>query len=245
MNIIEVKNLVTNYNNIIIHDNISFSVKWGEIFGILGSSGSGKSTLIQTLITLKRPKSGQIKVLGSDLATLDRIERQKLLNQCGILFQFGALINSLTVVENIGLMLEEYSSLPKPIINEIAKIWALRVGLNERAFNLFPHQLSGGMRKRAALARAMALNPKILFLDEPTSGLDPLSSAKFDELILELKQCYDFSVIIITHDLETIKNIAHRFIVLKNGTIEFDGNLDLYIKKFGLQSRKERQWSDA
>lgn len=239
MNVIEVRDLITAYGDTVIHDGISFCVRTGEIFGILGSSGSGKSTLISTLFMLKKPNSGTIKILGHDISKISSKTREQILNRCGILFQFGALFNSLTVLENVGIMLEEYSHLPKNVIREICEIWLLRVGLEARSFSLYPHEISGGMRKRVALARALVLNPTIMFLDEPTSGLDPESSANFDKLMLDLKTVYDFSVVIITHDFKTIENMADRFIMLKRGKIVFDGDFALYNQRRVLGSERD------
>ncbi|RDU71600.1 ABC transporter ATP-binding protein [Helicobacter anseris] len=253
--IIEVKNLVSAYGNTIIHKSISFEVFRGENFAILGGSGSGKSTLLSNMIMLNKPVSGEIKIFGEDICKLTLLERNRILNRCGVLFQFGALFSSLNVLENVGIMLEEYSNYPKSVITEISKMWLDRVGLDKRAFELYPYELSGGMKKRVGLARAMILNPEILFLDEPTSGLDPLSAGKFDDLILELKETNPFSVVIVTHDLDTIKDMVDRFILLRNGEIEFKGTLkefSSYAKTNGISkdnlfnsTRGERFWKDA
>ena len=218
-NLIEVRHLTTAYEDNIIHDDISFDVRKNEVFGILGGSGSGKSTLLNNLIMLQTPKSGSIKIFGSDVGYLSLLERNAIAKRCGVLFQFGALFSNLTVLENVGLMLEEYSSYPKSVIVEISKMWLERVGLSKKAYNLHPYELSGGMKKRVGLARAMVLDPEILFLDEPTSGLDPLSAGKFDDLILEIKESNGFSVVLITHDLDTIHDIVDRFILLKGAKI--------------------------
>ena len=255
MPIIKVDHLTTAYGSKIIHQDISFEVKEGEIFGILGGSGSGKSTLLNNLIMLQKPKSGRIEIFGQDIMQLNLEQKKLLSKQCGILFQFGALFSSLTVLENVGILLEEYSHYPKNIIEEISKIWLDRVGLDKKVYYLYPYELSGGMKKRVALARAMVLSPKILFLDEPTSGLDPLSAEKFDNLIAELKETNHFSVVLITHDLDTIKNITDRFILLKDHKIDFDGNLKEFArltKEVGISkdnlfncSRGEKFWKDA
>ncbi len=253
--VIEVNHLKTAYGNRIIHDGISFEVYKGESFAILGGSGSGKSTLLSNMIMLNTPIEGEIKIFGENICGLDILERNKILNRCGVLFQFGALFSSLNVLENVGIMLEEYSNYPKDVIVEVSKMWLDRVGLDKRAFNLFPYELSGGMKKRVGLARAMVLNPEILFLDEPTSGLDPLSAGNFDDLILELKETNPFSVVIVTHDLDTIKDMVDRFILLKNGRIDFKGDLKSFAqeaRKNGISkdnlfnsTRGERFWKDA
>ncbi len=254
-NLIEVRHLVTAYGANIIHNDISFDVRKNEVFGILGGSGSGKSTLLNNLIMLQTPKSGSIKIFGSDVGRLSLLERNAIAKRCGVLFQFGALFSNLTVLENVGLMLEEYSCYPKSVITEISKMWLERVGLSKKAYNLHPYELSGGMKKRVGLARAMVLDPEILFLDEPTSGLDPLSAGKFDDLILEIKESNGFSVVLITHDLDTIHDIVDRFILLKGAKIEFQGSLkefSAHSNKKGIDrdnlfncTRGERFWKDA
>ncbi|MCE3037056.1 ATP-binding cassette domain-containing protein [Helicobacter sp. faydin-H20] len=253
--VIEVNNLTTAYGDTIIHDNISFKIYEYETFAILGGSGSGKSTLLSALIMLNEPKSGEIKIFDQNIHQMNLLERTRLIQRCGVLFQFGALFSSLSVLENVGVMLEEYSNYPPKIITEISKMWLDRVGLGPKAYNLYPYELSGGMKKRVGLARAMVLNPEILFLDEPTSGLDPLSAERFDNLIAELKDSNPFSVVIITHDLDTIKNITDRFILLKEGKIGFEGNLQEFsyfartnkLDKDNLFNsiRGEKFWKDA
>lgn len=252
MNIISVKNLVTSYGDRVVHNNISFDIKRGEIFGILGGSGAGKSTLLSSMILLNRPLSGQIIVnLDSSLDIWKLKNKKDYLNRCGVLFQFGALFSSLSVLENIMVPLEENSAYPKEAIQEAAKVLISRVGLDSSSFNLYPHELSGGMKKRVGLARALALNPEILFLDEPTSGLDPLSAQKFDELILELKRDFNMTIVMVTHDLDSIKVAANRFLMLKNGKIEFLGSMDdlasanLSSDNLFYSSRGIRLWKDA
>ncbi|WP_257842575.1 ATP-binding cassette domain-containing protein [Helicobacter sp. 13S00477-4] len=224
--IIEVKNLYNAYGSEVVHNGINFHINQGEIFAILGGSGSGKSTLLRSMILLNRPKSGEIKIFSQDIWKLKDKERSSVLNRCGVLFQFGALYSSLNVLENVGIMLEEYSIYPKKTIEEISKMWLDMVGLSRKVYRLYPYELSGGMKKRVGLARAMALCPEILFLDEPTSGLDPMSADKFDTLILGLKEMLDLTVVMITHDLDSIRDITDRFILLKDGEIDFEGDLD-------------------
>ncbi len=222
--IIQVQNLYTAYGDHIVHNNISFDIYQGEIFGILGGSGSGKSTLLRTMILLNRPKSGTIKIFGEDIW---RTKNPKdILTRCGVLFQFGALFSSLNVLENVGILLEEYSDYPQSSITEVAKYLIARVGLTERSYYLYPHELSGGMKKRVGLARALALNPEVLFLDEPSSGLDPASAQQLDELICQLQADMNMTIVMITHDLDSIRDTTNRFLMLKNGTIEFLGSLD-------------------
>lgn len=249
--IIQVRDLCTAYGDTLIHDNISFDIYQGEIFGILGGSGSGKSTLLRTMILLNRPKSGSVKIFGKDIWQLQ--DRHDLLTRCGVLFQFGALFSSLNVLENVGVLLEEYSNYPKSSITEVAKYLIERVGLTPSAYELYPHELSGGMKKRVGLARALALNPEVLFLDEPSSGLDPASAQKLDELICELQADMNMTIVMITHDLDSIRDATNRFLMLKNGKIEFLGNLkelkeqisNLSNDNLFFSKRGERLWKDA
>lgn len=252
--VVKVKNLYNAYGNNIIHSGINFEVYSGEIFGILGSSGSGKSTLLASMLFLQRPQSGDIEIFGENIWKLHEYNLRKILNRCGVLFQFGALYSSLSVLENVGVGLEEYSQYPKKSIVEVSKMWLEMVGLDVKTWGLYPYELSGGMKKRVGLARAMALSPEILFLDEPTSGLDPLSAGKFDELILKLREIIGLTIIMITHDLDSIQDSADRFILLKNSRIGFEGDLKKFIhqvKEEGLyeddlfnSKRGERFWKD-
>lgn len=249
--IIEVKNLYTSYGNRLIHDNISFSIYQNEIFGILGGSGSGKSTLLKTMVLLQPPQSGEIKIFDKDIWKLKNPTH--FLNHCGVLFQFGALYSSLTVIENVGILLEEYSDYPKSTIKEIAKSLIAKVGLEPNAYHLYPYELSGGMKKRVGLARALALNPQILFLDEPTSGLDPASAQKLDELICKLQDELQMTIVMVSHDLDSVRDTANRFLMLKNGKIEFLGTLHelkesistLSSDNLFFSNRGERLWKDA
>lgn len=236
---IEVKNLSTTFGHNKVHENISLSIKKGEIYGILGGSGSGKTTLLRQIIMLDAIQSGDISIFDMDIKHLKRKERDYIKKNWGVLFQFGALFSSLNVVENIGIMLKENSNLPKEIIEDIAYTKLQMVGLSPKVGTLYPEELSGGMKKRVALARSLALDPKVLFLDEPTSGLDPASAKGFDKLIVELRDMLDLTVVVITHDLNTIKNVLDRFSILGDGKIILTGtyedalNLDNdTIKKF-------------
>lgn len=249
-NIIEVQNLYTKYKDRFIQENVSFAVKKAEIFGILGGSGSGKSTLLSTLIYLKRPEKGIVKIFGEDIWR-DSSSRDEILRRCGVLFQFGALYSSLNVLDNIGIMLEEYSHYPKNIINEIAKYYINIVGLPQYVKEMFPYELSGGMKKRVGLARALVYNPEILFLDEPTSGLDPKSAENFDKLIVRLRDEFKLTIIMVTHDLDSIKDATDRFILLEEGKIIFEGSLenfknsDVSHKETLLKSKRgERLWRE-
>jgi len=223
---IEVRNLVTKFGANVVHDNISFSIYEGEIFGLLGSSGAGKSTVLRQMIMLSHPTSGTISILGKPLNHLREKEIEKLRINTGVLFQFGALFSSLTVLENVGAALKEYTSLPYEIIEEVSHAKLKMVGLPPHAAYLYPSELSGGMKKRAGLARALAMDPKLLFLDEPTSGLDPASARAFDRLIIELKHMLNLTVVMVTHDLESIEYALDRFIILHDKHILLKGTMD-------------------
>jgi len=222
MNIIEVNNLSTHFGNNTIHQNLNFNIKKNEIFGILGGSGSGKTTLIRQMVMLQDIQRGSIKILNQDVSALKLKNSQEFKTNFAYLFQFGALYSFLNVIENISVMLKEYTSLPDDLIQTIAYTNLNMVGLPLSCAKLYPSQLSGGMKKRVALARALAMQPKILFLDEPTSGLDPSSTQNFNELIVQLQQMLNLTVVIVTHDLNTIQNVLSRFVLL-NKTIAFEG----------------------
>ena len=238
MEIIKVTNLSTIFGENIVHKDISFSINEKEIFGILGGSGSGKTTLVKQMVMLDPIQKGKIEILGKDISTLNLKESQDLKQQFSYLFQFGALFSFLNVIENISVMLKEYTDLPADLIEKIAYTNLEIVGLPKSCALLYPSQLSGGMKKRVALARSLAMQPKILFLDEPTSGLDPASTQKINELIVQLRDMLNITIVVITHDLETIKTVLDRFIILKQKII-FDGNItqalnsqDEFIKDF-------------
>lgn len=223
MKIVEVNNLSTKFGNNVIHDKLSFSVEENEIFGILGGSGSGKTTLIRQMVMLQEVQKGTIHVLNQNVSTLTLKQNQAFKANVAYLFQFGALYSFLNVIDNISVMLKEYTHLPDDLIQTIAYTNLNMVGLPLSCAKLYPSQLSGGMKKRVALARALAMQPKILFLDEPTSGLDPSSTQSFNELIVQLQKLLNLTVIIVTHDLNTIKNVLTRFILLDK-IIAFNGN---------------------
>lgn len=231
MNIIEIKNLSTQFGNRVIHDNISFCIKENEIFGILGGSGSGKTTIIKQIVMLQKIQKGQILFLNKDILTLSQKQAEELKSNFSYLFQFGALYSFLNVIENISVMLKEYTKLPNSLIEKIAYTNLNMVGLDKSVATLYPSQLSGGMKKRVALARAIAMQPKVLFLDEPTSGLDPASAKQFNKLIKELRELLNITIIIITHDLDTIKTVLDRFIIINNKKIAFEGDIQTALKQ--------------
>ena len=210
---IEVVHLTTGYGERIIHDNVSFKIKKGEIVVIAGASGCGKSTLLNHLIGLLNPINGEVFIDGINLVNCSGNARLELLKKCGVLFQSGALLSSMTIAENIDLVLEAHTNLSQELRNIIIdmKLSLLNLSGSE---NLFPSQLSGGMKKRAGLARAMALDPEILFFDEPSAGLDPISAAELDAAILTINKILGTTMIIVTHDLDSIFNVAQRVIML-------------------------------
>ena len=224
MEIIKVENLSTIFGTNVVHDNISFGIKKKEIFGVLGGSGSGKSVLVKQIVMLNKIQTGTIKIFDKDISKINLEEATTLKQEFSYLFQFGALFSFLTVIENIAVLLKEYTNLPADLIEKIAYTNLEIVGLPKNCANLYPSEISGGMKKRVAFARCLALQPKILFLDEPTSGLDPASTQMINELILYLRDTFDMTIVVITHDLETIKTVLDRFIILKRDII-FNGNI--------------------
>jgi phospholipid/cholesterol/gamma-HCH transport system ATP-binding protein len=193
-----------------VHDGLDMQVRRGEVFGILGGSGSGKSVLLRTILGLRRPQSGSVHVEGVDMAQLSGKPLRAAKARYGVTFQHGALFSALTVRENIQLPMIEHLKLPRDAMDDLARLKLRLVGLPQDAGAKYPSQLSGGMIKRAALARALALDPQLLFLDEPTSGLDPISAAAFDDLIAYLQKELHLTVVMITHDLDTIFRICQR-----------------------------------
>ena len=224
---IEAKDIVTQFGQSVIHDGVSFKIERGEIFGLLGGSGSGKTTLLREMIMLQRTSGGQMIVLGTDVMKISSKMAQKLRQKWGVLFQFGALFTSLTILENVMIAMQEYTHLPAWLIEESALMKLSMVGLPPKVATMYPSELSGGMKKRAGLARALALDPKLLFLDEPTSGLDPHSARAFDELILTLRDTLGITVVMVTHDKDTMENVLDRFIILGHKKVVFEGNMEL------------------
>lgn len=223
--IIAVDGLRTQFGSQVIHEGLEFRVRRGEVMGVVGGSGTGKSVLMRTIIGLIRPAAGRIVVLGQDTSGLSQRDAEALQQRWGVLFQDGALFSSLTVAENISVPLREHSSLPPRLQREMVELKISLAGLPPEAANKFPSELSGGMRKRAGLARALALDPEILFLDEPTAGLDPIGASKFDDLIRELQRALTLTVVLVTHDLDTLHATCDRISALINkrvkvGTIE-------------------------
>ncbi|MDO8945684.1 MAG: ATP-binding cassette domain-containing protein [Desulfocapsaceae bacterium] len=223
--VITVANVVTRYGRNLIHDDISLTVGQAEIYGLLGGSGAGKSTLMREMVMLLSPQEGTITVLGHVLSTISRAEASLLRRQWGVLFQGGALYSSLTVAENIGIALKEYTDLSDSLIQDIVRLKINMVGLPDHTADLYPAELSGGMIKRASLARSLAMDPKLLFLDEPTSGLDPVGAEAFDKLILKLRDLLGLTVVMVTHDLDSIWTVVDRFAVLGDKKVIAEGTL--------------------
>jgi phospholipid/cholesterol/gamma-HCH transport system ATP-binding protein len=222
---IEVRGLVTHYGSRLILDRIDFDVDYGEIMVIMGGSGSGKSTLLRHLLGLHRPTAGSIRLLGTDVATCSADELQKLRISMGVSFQGGALLSSMSVAENVMLPLREHTRLDERTMNIMARMKLEVVNLGGFG-DLRPSQLSGGMIKRAALARAIVMDPKLLFFDEPSAGLDPVVSAELDELILKLRDTMQMTIVVVTHELDSAFKIADRITVLDHGKILLSGSVD-------------------
>ncbi|WP_052731630.1 ABC transporter ATP-binding protein [Devosia geojensis] len=223
--VIETEKLVVGFGDRVIIDELDLSVKRGEVLGVIGPSGSGKSVTLRAIIGLLPHRSGTVKVLGRDYQSLGRRERLETERRWGVLFQQGALFSSLTVLENVEFPMREHQSLPAKLRREIARLKIELVGLGPESHNLYPSELSGGMIKRAALARALALDPEILFLDEPTAGLDPIGASKFDELILTLRDALGLTVYMVTHDLDSLAAVTDRIAALGKGKLLMVGTL--------------------
>jgi phospholipid/cholesterol/gamma-HCH transport system ATP-binding protein len=208
--VVRVHGLVSRFGAQVVHDGLDMEVRPNEIFGVVGGSGAGKSVLLRTILGLRRPDAGTVEMYGEDVQHLSRVDRAALVRNYGVTFQSGALISSLTVAQNIQLPLREYFSMSEAALNQLADLNLGLVGLPPDSADKYPAQLSGGMVKRAALARALSLEPKLLFLDEPTSGLDPISAAAFDELMLYLHSQLRLTVVMITHDLDTLFRTCSR-----------------------------------
>jgi phospholipid/cholesterol/gamma-HCH transport system ATP-binding protein len=212
--VIEVRGLGNRFGRQVVHEGLDLDVRRGEVLAVIGGSGAGKSVLLRSIIGLQQPFAGDVRVFGTDLRRADAAERAAVERRWGVMFQDGALFSSLTVLENIQVPMVEHQPLPRDLMDELARLKLALVGLPADAAHKLPNQLSGGMRKRSGIARALALDPEILFLDEPTSGLDPLGAAGFDELIVTLKQSLDLTVFLVTHDLDSIFTCCDRVAVL-------------------------------
>jgi phospholipid/cholesterol/gamma-HCH transport system ATP-binding protein len=216
---IEVRGLVTKFGDRVVHEGVDLTVERGEVFGVVGGSGAGKSVLLNTIIGLKAPDGGAIRVFGQDIQRTSRRRWSDIERRWGVLFQQGALFSNLTVQENVETPMYEHTDFSRKKAEELASLKIALVGLPPDAGALKPSELSGGMRKRAGLARALALDPELLFLDEPTAGLDPIGAAAFDELIRELSDSLNLTVFMITHDLDSLYAITDRVAVLADGKV--------------------------
>ena len=223
--IISIRDLVVGFGDRTVIDGFSLDVRRGEVLGIIGPSGSGKSVTLRTIVGLLPKTSGTIEVFGTDYAALPHRERIAIERRWGVLFQQGALFSSLTVLENVEFPMREHLDIPRKLRREIARFKIDLVGLGPEAENLYPSELSGGMIKRAALARALALDPEIVFLDEPTAGLDPIGAARFDELVLNLRNALGLTVYMVTHDLDSLVAVCDRIAALGKGKLLEVGTL--------------------
>lgn len=218
--VIELDGVHTAFGTHVVHQGVDLQVRRAEIFALVGGSGSGKSTLLREIILLHRPQAGRIGVLGVDLMTADAAAQLALRQRWGVMFQHGGLFAALTVLENIGLPLREHTPLDDALIDEIAAAKLALVGLAPEVGGLLPAELSGGMLKRASLARALALDPELLFLDEPTAGLDPVAADGVDQLVRRLRDGFGLTVVMVTHDLDTLWQVSDRVAVLAEGRVQ-------------------------
>ncbi|MDX1696801.1 MAG: ATP-binding cassette domain-containing protein [Thiohalobacterales bacterium] len=218
--VIRLRGVRTVFGSRVIHEGIDLDVYRGEVLALVGGSGSGKTTLMREMIMLRQPDGGSLQLFGTELVGIRERDAQRLRRRLGVLFQQGALFSGMTVLQNTGMPLREHTGLDDAMIDALARVKIAQAGLPPAAAALYPSELSGGMIKRAALARAMALDPEILFLDEPTSGLDPTSAGLFDELVLQLKDMLGLTVLMVTHDLDSLWRVSDRVAVLGDGKLQ-------------------------
>jgi phospholipid/cholesterol/gamma-HCH transport system ATP-binding protein len=220
--VIEARNLLTRFGDRVILDRISFDVYPGEILAVIGPSGCGKTTLLRNLTGLLPPHEGVIRFWGEEVTHLDEDERAQILRRIGISFQSSALFNSMSAAENVGLPMEEFGRMDRDLIDSLVRLKLSLVGLGNYG-HFMPAELSGGMKKRVGFARAVAMDPEIVFFDEPTTGLDPITAAGLDQLVLDLRRLMHCTMMVVTHDLQSIRAIADRVLMLDRGRIIFDG----------------------
>ncbi len=224
--IIRVRNLKTQFNDFVVHENLDLDVRKGEILGVVGGSGTGKSVLMRAIIGLKRPSDGTVEIFGENFYQADHENKIDIEKRWGVLFQGGALFSSMTVAENVMTPLLAHLDIPEALAQDIAAMKISMAGLPEEAADKFPSELSGGMKKRAGLARALALDPELVFLDEPTAGLDPIGANQFDELIVKLKETLGLTVFMVTHDLDSLHAACDRIAVLDQKKVLINAPLE-------------------
>lgn len=229
--IIELKHIANRYGSHVVHEKLNLHVGKGEILGLIGGSGSGKSVLLRTILGLKEPNEGEVRLLGEDPYAMTEKQRRALFQKIGVVFQDGSLFSNLSVLDNVAFPLREYKDMKNAEIEKKAREAIKLVGLDKEAAEKFPSELSGGMTRRAALARALVVEPEILFLDEPTGPLDPVAADAFDELILSLKEKFDLTVLIITHDLNTLMKICTRIAMIVDKRVTEGSVKDMMDKK--------------
>jgi phospholipid/cholesterol/gamma-HCH transport system ATP-binding protein len=223
--VIEVSHVSTRFGDTVVHEDINLTIMQGEIFAIAGGNGSGKTTLLREIIGLQTPAEGTIHLFGQDVSGFGERGAQNVYRRFGVMFQQGALFSSLTLAENVAVPLHEHTDVPPELVRDIVALKIAAVGLPMDSAGKYPSELSGGMRRRAALARAIVMDPELLFLDEPTAGLDPIIAAGFDELVLHLKAILGLTMVMVTHDLDSLWRIADRVAVLGNGKILSTGTM--------------------
>lgn len=224
--VIDIEGVETRFGSHVVHECIDLRIRRGELVALVGGSGSGKSVLLREIIGLQRPAAGRIRLLGSDVWTSDASQLAALRRRIGVMFQDGALFSSLSVAANVATPMREYGAIPEPLIAPLVDLRLSMAGLATAVGAKMPAELSGGMRKRAAIARALALEPEVLFFDEPTAGLDPVTARTIDALLASLNRDLGITMVIVTHDLDTLLSIARRVVVLRNGRIAVDGTVD-------------------
>jgi phospholipid/cholesterol/gamma-HCH transport system ATP-binding protein len=224
--IVEVDSIVTRFGEQTVHDGVSFKLQRGTLTALIGGSGTGKSVLLREIIGLQRPSGGRIRLLGTDVWRDSEEKLNAMRRRFGMMFQDGALFSSMTVAQNVAVPLVEHARVPPALLDPLIKLRLAQAGLGADAAEKMPSELSGGMRKRAAIARALALEPEVLFLDEPTSGLDPTTARTFDKLVRSLVDDLDITVFLATHDLDTLLTVVDRIIVLGAGKVLADGSID-------------------
>jgi phospholipid/cholesterol/gamma-HCH transport system ATP-binding protein len=223
--VIDVRGIVTRFGKQVVHDGLDLQIRRGDLVALIGGSGTGKSVLLREIIGLHRPDSGSVNLLGTDVWTASPDMLAAVRRRFGMMFQEGALFSSLSVAANVATPLREHFSLPEDLLDELVRLRLALAGLPPDAASKMPSQLSGGMVKRAAIARAIALEPEVLFLDEPTSGLDPITARAFDQLLTFLNRDLGITVLLVTHDLDSLVGIARRIVVLGQGRVIADGSL--------------------